>query len=159
RTAIQIFTDKMRYDVLSEMSGILKARYLINERVLFHPTKCAAGAMLGTTVQLLGLRDLPGWMQVLGDQEFLRTLTEISGNLESLIPRFSSQITSPKPIAWPEITRNAWSLSPRMADILEKCIEWIVPDAPKAEPLTETQIELLLARARSARNVVWRLTA
>ena len=65
RTAVQIFTDKMRYDVLSEMSGILKARYLINERVLFHPTKCAAGAMLGTAVQLLGLHDLPPWMQVL----------------------------------------------------------------------------------------------
>lgn len=159
RTAIQIFTDKMRYDVLSEMSGILKARYLINERVLFHPTKCAAGAMLGTTVQLLGLRDLPGWMQVLGDQEFLRTLIEISGNLESLVPRFSAQITSPKPLSWVEITRGASSLNSRMAEILERCIEWIVPEAPRDEPLTAVQIDSLLLRARSARNVVWRLTA
>jgi HD superfamily phosphohydrolase len=159
RTAIQIFTDKMRYDVLSEMSGILKARYLINERVLFHPTKCAAGAMLGTTVQLLGLRDLPGWMQVLGDQEFLRALMEISGNLESLVPRFSAQLTSPKPVSWAEVTRSAWSLNARMAEILERCIEWIIPEAPKNELLTSAQIDLLLSRARSARNVVWRLTA
>jgi HD superfamily phosphohydrolase len=159
RTAIQIFTDKMRYDVLSEMSGILKARYLINERVLFHPTKCAAGAMLGTTVQLLGLRDLPGWMQVLGDQEFLRVLTEIAGNLETLVPRFSAQLTSPRPLSWVEITRSASSLNSRMAEILERCIDWIVPDAPKDEPLTTTQIDSLLLRARSARNVVWRLTA
>jgi len=159
RTAIQIFTDKMRYDVLSEMSGILKARYLINERVLFHPTKCAAGAMLGTTVQLLGLRDLPGWMQVLGDQEFLRVLMEISGNIENLVPRFSAQLTSPKPVSWSDVTRSASSLNARMAEILESCIEWIVPDAPKKEPLTAAQIDLLLSRARSARNVVWRLTA
>jgi HD superfamily phosphohydrolase len=50
RTAIQVFTDKMRHGVLSEISGILKARYLINERVVLHPTKCAAGAMLGTAI-------------------------------------------------------------------------------------------------------------
>jgi hypothetical protein len=149
----------MRYDVLSEMSGILKARYLINERVLFHPTKCAAGAMLGTTVQLLGLRDLPGWMQVLGDQEFLRVLIEISRNLEGLVPRFSGQLTSPKPLSWAEITRSALSLNPRMSEIIEKSVEWILPDAPKTEPLATAQIDLLLFRARSARNVVWRLTA
>ena len=141
------------------MSGILKARYLINERVLFHPTKCAAGAMLGTTVQLLGLRDLPGWMQVLGDQEFLRTLMEISGNLESLVPRFSTQLTAPNPVSWSEVARHAWSLNTRMAEILERCIEWIIPDAPKREPLTAVQIDSLLSRARSARNVIWRLTA
>ena len=36
RLALQFFTNKMRHDVLSEMSGILKARYLISERILFH---------------------------------------------------------------------------------------------------------------------------
>jgi len=78
RLAMQFFTDKMRHDVLSEMSGILKARYLISERVLFHPTKCAAGAMLGTAVQLLGLDALPAWVQVLGDQQFLRLLMDLA---------------------------------------------------------------------------------
>ena len=78
RLALQFFTDKMRHDVLSEMSGILKTRYVINERVLFHPTKCAAGAMLGTGVQLLGLRQLPAWVQVLGDQEFLAELSRVA---------------------------------------------------------------------------------
>jgi HD superfamily phosphohydrolase len=159
RTAIQIFTDKMRYDVLSEMSGILKARYLINERVLFHPTKCAAGAMVGTAVQLLGLRDLPGWMQVLGDQEFLRALMEISRNLEASVPRFSAQVGLAKPQPWGEIVRGTWSLDPRMATILEKSIEWILPDTPKTQPLTLGQAEFLLTRSRSARNVISRLTA
>jgi HD superfamily phosphohydrolase len=83
RLAVQFFTDKMRHDVLSEMSGILKARYLLNERVLFHHAKCAAGAMLGTVVQLLCLTALPPWVQVLGDQEFLRTLDDLSRAMQN----------------------------------------------------------------------------
>jgi HD superfamily phosphohydrolase len=155
RTAIQIFTHKMRHDVLSEVSGILKARYLINERVLFHPTKCAAGAMLGTAVQLLGLRDLPGWMQVLGDQELLRKLIEISRNLEALVPSFSDQLARQE--SWVNVVRSAWSADGRMAGILEKAIMWILPDAAAGVTLDTDQIELLLKRAQSARNVIWRL--
>ena len=159
RTAVQIFTDKMRYDVLSEMSGILKARYLINERVLFHPTKCAAGAMLGTAVQLLGLHDLPPWMQVLGDQEFIRALTQISEFLARLAPLLSAQLTAPKPSSWLEVLRNAGSLNPRIADVLAKCIESILPDIPTSDVLSAAQISTLLSRAQSAQNVIWRLTA
>lgn len=157
RTAIQIFTDKMRHDVLSEMSGILKARYLINERVLFHPTKCAAGAMLGTAVQLLGLKDLPGWMQVLGDQELLRTLLEISRNLDTLVNRFSSQLSTSKPSPWLEVVKTTWSAEDKMAGILENSIASILPNLKKTDLLTEDNINELMLRGRGARSVIWRL--
>ena len=81
RIAIQFFKEKMRHDVLSEMSMVLKARYLITERVLFHPTKCAAGSLLGTAAQLLGLEKTPNWMQVQGDQEFLLQLSNLAETL------------------------------------------------------------------------------
>jgi HD superfamily phosphohydrolase len=81
RVAIQFFKEKMRHDVLSEMSMVLKTRYLITERVLFHPTKCAAGALLGTAAQLLGLKETPPWMQVLGDQQFLSQLDSLADAL------------------------------------------------------------------------------
>jgi HD superfamily phosphohydrolase len=154
RTAIQIFTDKMRHDVLSEMSGILKARYLINERVLFHPTKCAAGAMLGTAVQILGLRDLPNWMQVIGDQEFLRALTIIARNLENLVPIIANTKTSQ--ISWRDVVSRAWVADERMAMILRNAIESIVPTALETE-LTEDDFETLLERSHSARTVIWLL--
>lgn len=146
----------MRYDVLSEISGILKARYLINERVIFHPTKCAAGAMLGTAVQLLGLRDLPAWMQVLGDQEFLRALILMSGWLEEAAVRLSTQSTR-RPRPWAEVVRDAWSADKRIASVLEQAISSILP--PTANPPSMDDIQLLLTRARSTRNVAWRLTS
>src|SRR5207237_512599 len=127
RTAIQIFTDKMRYDVLSEMSGILKARYLLNERVLLHPTKCAAGAMLGTAVQLLGLRDLPAWMQVLGDQEFLRSLNILAGDIEALS---SALDLSPAPdTSWKDRVRSLWPANPKTTALIQNAICVVVPDA------------------------------
>jgi HD superfamily phosphohydrolase len=129
RTAIQIFTHKMRHDVLSEMSGILKARYLINERVLFHPTKCAAGAMLGTAVQLLGLRDLPSWMQVLGDQEFLRALTIIARNLQNVVPLIAVQSEQTSGQTWPEVVTSSWAADSRMATILTESIKSILPES------------------------------
>lgn len=159
RTAVQIFTDKMRYDVLSEMSGILKARYLLNERVLLHPTKCAAGAMLGTAVQLLGLKDLPPWMQVLGDQEFLRSLMQISDNLARLAPLLSAQLITPKPASWKEVLSSAGSLNPRMAAVLARCIESVLPQVAGDEVMSAAHISSILSRAQSAQNVIWRLTA
>ena len=36
--------------------NLLNVRYYLYERVIFHPTKCAAGSMLGTALQLLGWR-------------------------------------------------------------------------------------------------------
>jgi hypothetical protein len=159
RTAIQIFTDKMRHDVLSEMSGVLKARYLINERVLFHPTKCAAGAMLGTAVQLLGLRDLPPWMQVLGDQEFLRVLTVLAGSVETLCSRIEIQSTFPKPQPWLELARATWVADPSLAAVIQQIFEWIIPTARASDRLTTDDLSLLQTRARGARNLLSRLTS
>lgn len=133
RLAVQFFTDKMRHDVLSEMSGILKARYLINERILFHPTKCAAGAMLGTAVQLLGVSALPNWMQVLGDQEFLRVLVDLGQRLEE---RFADRsTTSPR-------TRD------RMQDLVEDCFNRLGETDPPQDGVE---------RIRGARVLLWRL--
>lgn len=84
RSGIQIFTNKLRNDVLSEMSGLLKTRYLISERITFHPTKCAAGACLGTAVQLLGIRNIPPWVQALGDLSFLDHLRKCASSAESI---------------------------------------------------------------------------
>jgi hypothetical protein len=157
RTAIQIFTDKMRHDVLSEMSGVLKARYLISERVLFHPTKCAAGAMLGTAVQFLGLRDLPGWMQVLGDDEFLHVLNNLSSHLAYLATRLTAQ----PQLNWREVVRASWPADVKTADLVERAVCWILPAAakPDVKTLSSDDINLLTIRAVAAGNVMSRLTA
>lgn len=159
RTAIQIFTDKMRHDVLSEMSGVLKARYLLNERVLFHPTKCAAGAMLGTAVQLLDLRDLPGWMQVLGDRELVRVLVAIAANLETLGSKCGAQIGVPRAQTFREVIGSLWLVDQRMVTVLENAVGWMLPAAIDSKSLSSKDCELLMNRARSARNVLCKLTA
>jgi HD superfamily phosphohydrolase len=155
RTAIQIFTDKMRHDVLSEMSGILKARYLINERVLFHPTKCAAGAMLGTAVQLLGLRNLPQWVQVLGDQEFLRTLVALAAALEILCSRLQTETSTRQ--SWREVVQNAWSADEPMQALIRQAAMWIVPSMKDADHPAVEDLEQLQLRASAARNVLAKL--
>ncbi len=156
RTAIQIFTDKMRHDVLSEMSGILKARYLINERVLFHPTKCAAGAMLGTAVQLLGLKDLPAWMQVLGDQEFLRVLIVIARNLQNVVPLIHTQSGNVAGESWNDVVTKSWAADDRMATILAESIRSILGETNDTR-LSADQLSALLERSQSARKVIWQL--
>jgi HD superfamily phosphohydrolase len=56
RTAISLVSHKYRTDVPSELMNLLNVRYYLYERVIYHPTKCAAGSMLGTALQLLGWR-------------------------------------------------------------------------------------------------------
>jgi HD superfamily phosphohydrolase len=157
RSAIQIFTDKMRYDVLSEMSGILKARYLINERAVFHPTKCAAGAMLGTAIQLLAFRELPRWMQVLGDQEFLRELVVIAGNLESLCTRVEDDLMRAKQPPWRDVVRGLWPADPDMANAIQEIVSSTISSTKPSENMTSAETETLLSRASAARSVLWRL--
>jgi len=137
RLAMQFFTDKMRHDVLSEMSGILKARYLISERVLFHPTKCAAGAMLGTAVQLLGLKALPEWVQVLGDQEFVRMLIGLADRINV------------------ELQGNSGSDSGRLARLARECVLNITGSS------VPTELEKTAARetVKGARVLLWRLAS
>jgi hypothetical protein len=59
RTAISLVSHKFRPDVPGELMNLLNVRFYLYERAIFHPTKCAAGAMLGTALQLLGWRTLP----------------------------------------------------------------------------------------------------
>ena len=158
-SAIQVFTDKMRHDVLSEISGILKARYLINERVLFHPTKCAAGAMLGTAVQLLGIRDIPAWIQVLGDTEFLAMLAEVAAAIETLCFRLSPEAAIGKPQPWTDIVMGTWPANPRLAELMTSIVRWIVPSSEKSVSIASPDLELLRTRARGARSVLWRLNS
>lgn len=159
RTAIQVFTNKMRHDVLSEISGILKARYLINERVLYHPTKCAAGAVLGTAVQLLGLQDLPSWMQVLGDIEFLATLTELAGGVEEICARLEPQALAGNPQPWRDIVKGTWPVENKMAALVTSVITGIVPASKSSASLTSPEIDQVRLRVRGARSALWRLNS
>jgi HD superfamily phosphohydrolase len=59
RTAIALFSHKYRTDIPGELMNLLNVRFYLYERVIFHPTKCAAGSMLGTALQLLGWRKHP----------------------------------------------------------------------------------------------------
>lgn len=58
RTAISLYSHKLRTDVAGELMNLLNVRFYLYERALFHPTKCAAGAMLGSALQLIGWRPL-----------------------------------------------------------------------------------------------------
>ena len=154
RLAIQFFTDKMRHDVLSEMSAVLKARYLINERVLFHPTKCAAGAMLGTSVQLLGLSQLPPWMQVLGDQEFLSHLKDLGEALASFFSLSKGQVGK----VWKTLTPDL-QCSARLAPVVRGSIESLLASEGVDEVVRFEDVEKLRERVAGARGLLWRLSA
>jgi len=76
RLVLKLFTNKLRHDVVSEIITILRNRYLISERVLFHPTKCAAGAMLGAAIHLAGISAVNLKFYRIGDSEFLQLLKD-----------------------------------------------------------------------------------
>ncbi len=83
RTAISLVSHKLRTDVPSELMNLLNVRFYLYERVIFHSTKCAAGSMLGTALQLLGWRSsntgdrqprLPKHLEFVGDEVFLHDI-------------------------------------------------------------------------------------
>jgi hypothetical protein len=83
RTAISLFSHKYRTDIPSELMNLLNVRFYLFERVIYHPTKCAAGSMLGTALQLLGWRGaaidkaqptLPSHLRSVGDDVFLHDI-------------------------------------------------------------------------------------
>ncbi len=84
RAAISLFSHKFRSDVPSELMNLLNVRFYLFERAVYHPTKAAAGAMLGTALQLMGWRRpsestgtadrLPAELQYAGDAVFLHDL-------------------------------------------------------------------------------------
>jgi HD superfamily phosphohydrolase len=83
RTAISLFSHKYRTDIPSELMNLLNVRFYLYERAIYHPTKCAAGSMLGTALQLLGWRgpatngnqpSLPAHLRFVGDDVFLHDI-------------------------------------------------------------------------------------
>jgi len=94
RTAISLVSHKYRTDVPSELMNLLNVRFYLYERVIFHSTKCAAGSMLGTALQLMGWRELgpgnsprfPKKLEFVGDDVFLH---DIGAALKFLIDTLS----------------------------------------------------------------------
>jgi len=84
---------------------------------------------------------------------------QISENLARLVPQLSAQLTSPRPASWSEVLRAAGSLNPRIAEVLASCIGSIILTVPATEVLNDAEIAMLMSRAQSARNVIWRLAA
>jgi HD superfamily phosphohydrolase len=82
RTAISLVSHKYRTDVPSELMNLLNVRFYLYERAIYHPTKCAAGSILGTALQLLGWRQrdngktptLPDHLRYVGDEVFLHDI-------------------------------------------------------------------------------------
>lgn len=83
RTAISLFSHKLRTDVPGELMNLLNVRFYLYERAIYHPTKTAAGAMLGTALQLLWWHGsatqmksdvMPGWLRFVGDAVFVNTV-------------------------------------------------------------------------------------
>jgi HD superfamily phosphohydrolase len=176
RVAMQVFTDKLRHDVLSEMSSLLKARYLISERITFHPTKCAAGACLGTAVQLIGLTDMPGWAQALGDQSFLDLLMRVASGV---VAYANEEIFPPSPSNEYQHPLGA-AKEPDLLDLdpqgrLEQRIKMLWPTEPKYREILTTCIKqlhrevdagtmgqnkgVMTRRATAAQQIFWKLRA
>jgi HD superfamily phosphohydrolase len=151
RSAVQFYTDKMRYDVLTEMSAILKARYIEHERILLHPTKCAAGAILGTAVQLLGVENLPVWAQSLGDQALLSNLARVAVTIATVCEQMLSGNTEGASSRIDGDTQDGR----RHFDLIAQCMKNMgMTDAPE-----KSAIQAVLDRARAARLLLWHLSA
>ncbi len=71
RLSLMLFTRKIRYDVVSEIITILRNRYLETERIIFHPTKCSGGAMMGLAAELVALPPIPHMYYQLGEEGLL----------------------------------------------------------------------------------------
>lgn len=71
---------EFRRDNISELVGLLRNRYSLAEKVLFHHTKLAASAMLGRAIQLSGLKEeeLLNWREE-------ELLAELSRNANATI--------------------------------------------------------------------------
>jgi HD superfamily phosphohydrolase len=78
RTGIAIFSHKLRVDVPGELFNLLQVRFFVYQRVLYHPTKCVAGAMLGSALQLIGWKVLPTHFRFVGDAVFLHEVAAVA---------------------------------------------------------------------------------
>jgi hypothetical protein len=91
RTAVSIFSHKLRLDVPGELLNLLQVRFFVYERVLFHPTKCVAGAMLGAALQNIGWKTLPPHWRYVGDAVLLRESREAARCLRDTLDSLAGQ--------------------------------------------------------------------
>lgn len=167
RTAIQIFTNKLRNDVLTEMSLLLKARYLISERITFHPTKCAAGACLGTAVQLVGLMNPPPWVQSLGDQSFLQFLMRCALAIDAFCDFAKARIvvgkdkpgehSGDREINVDTICASLWPTDPRFREVVSQCL--LNMGLPTGIMDKGALLESIKERAQASQRILWKLAA
>jgi HD superfamily phosphohydrolase len=69
---------RIRHDAISELVHLLRIRYTLSERVYFHHTKMASGAMISRAVELaLGEGFDPVALRVLGDQALVHVLGSV----------------------------------------------------------------------------------
>jgi HD superfamily phosphohydrolase len=85
RTGIGMFSHKLRIDVPGELLNLLQVRFYVYQRALFHPTKCIAGAMLGSALQFIGWDELPPHLRHVGDAVFLRDVRDAAVTVQDLI--------------------------------------------------------------------------
>lgn len=151
RLGVEFYTNKVRLDVISEASKILKTRYSISENVLFHPTKCAAGAMLGSSIQLLGLSKFPEWLQMLTDAQLIDTLRRTAVSLEKLSDQVGS--SEDMPSSSKEIAKRLWSPDDQTKELLFQCIDGIFCGSHSESA------DALATRARAVRRILANLVA
>lgn len=133
QVAIQVYTHKLRSDVVSEIITILRTRYLLSERVLYHPTKCSAGAMLGCVVYMMGIDRAELDFFRIGDAVFLRLLEHHSDALHKIINEITEKYRIEKEIGedlYNIVTKNKTvqnepDLNP-IAEFLEKHSETFI---------------------------------
>lgn len=96
RTAMGMFSHKLRMDVPGALLHLLHVRFYVYQRALFHPTKCVAGAMLGSALQLLGFQEknLPEHLSRVGDDVFLDHVTGGARLVRRLLRTATAPISS-----------------------------------------------------------------
>lgn len=87
--------DMLRRDVLSELINLLRIRYTLSERVYFHHTKLASGAMISKAVELaLELGFSKKKLMTLGDQTLIWSIREKFQNnhgIQSILGQMESR--------------------------------------------------------------------
>lgn len=85
RTAISVFTHKLRTDIPGELLNLLQVRYYVYERMLYHPTKSVGGALLGAAIQFIGWKTLPVHLRFVGDDVFRYIVAEAARTIRDLL--------------------------------------------------------------------------
>jgi HD superfamily phosphohydrolase len=94
RTAISLFSHKLRIDAPGELLNLLQIRFYLHQRVLFHPTKCIAGAMLGGALQHIGWKKLPEHLTYVGDPVFLHQVSEAARIARDMLMKHRGSATT-----------------------------------------------------------------